>query len=846
LVAEEDTVSGRAVRRGRAKWGRYRTRGWIALALAGVACLAVPYGPGPDGVASAAGGPAAGALDTGLAGTGVVSQTGSTSVPVVSDTGVAVAPTTVSADGALGPGSGDIVVAGTNQTQGSSPPPESTIYEYTPAGGLQWATPIPDFAAEALSSVPLASPAPADSGDIVVAGWTDSSTLCTPSTSSVHAPAVVLLDAGGQILHQQALDCAESGAFASVTVDDSGLIVAAGSADSALAGHNPAVVVGRFTTSLAPDSSFGAGGLVETELGGSTATAQGVAVTGSASAEQIFVTGALTSSTPAPPAPYVAGFGAAGAPLAGFGTAGVVTTGYEGSGQSVVVLAGDGPVIVAGEVSGQNGPQNALFEWSSSSGAPATSFGQDGAVINLANISITSQWNALAYQPAGNFLLVGGWARATKELVVSELSAATGALNPAFAQSGSFTQSFGSGSGFANALALAADGSVVAAGAAPTVGNATEGELLELYGTPIGLAAAGPAPTAASTATVTYTVTLGQALSTSAQTALCTFPAPVGSSGNCQTVTFPIGVTSVSIPVNVPLTTPGGDAETVSAYTVNDAGVGATPTTPAPPVLIGHLPGVSFNGYWEVARDGGVFTEGAPGFFGSAAPYRPAAPIVGMAAAPDGQGYWLVGSDGGVFTFGPGAGFYGSAVPYHPAAPIVGMAAAPDGQGYWLVGSDGGVFSFGPGAGFYGSAAPYHPAAPIVGMAPTPDGRGYWLVGADGGVFSFGDAQFYGSAVPFHPAAPMAGMAAAPGGGGYWLVGADGGVFSFGPGAGFYGSAVPYRPAAPMVGMAASPNGTGYWLVGSDGGIFTFGPGTGFFGSAAFYRPVEPVTGMAG
>jgi hypothetical protein len=36
------------------------------------------------------------------------------------------------------------------------------------------------------------------------------------------------------------------------------------------------------------------------------------------------------------------------------------------------------------------------------------------------------------------------------------------------------------------------------------------------------------------------------------------------------------------------------------------------------------------------------------------------APVVGMAATPDGAGYWVVGSDGGVFTFGD-APFDGSA-----------------------------------------------------------------------------------------------------------------------------------------------------------------------------------------
>ena len=159
-------------------------------------------------------------------------------------------------------------------------------------------------------------------------------------------------------------------------------------------------------------------------------------------------------------------------------------------------------------------------------------------------------------------------------------------------------------------------------------------------------------------------------------------------------------------------------------------------------------------------------------------------PIVGMAATPDGGGYWLVASDGGIFTFGD-AGFFGSDGCEPLNQPIVGMAATPDGKGYWLVASDGGVFTsvtpastdrggdatqrpswalrrppmavatgwwpptaassaFGD-AGFYGSRGAMPLNQPIVGMAATPDGEGYWLVASDGGVFAFGDAGFFGS-----------------------------------------------------------------------------------------------------
>ncbi len=105
-------------------------------------------------------------------------------------------------------------------------------------------------------------------------------------------------------------------------------------------------------------------------------------------------------------------------------------------------------------------------------------------------------------------------------------------------------------------------------------------------------------------------------------------------------------------------------------------------------------------------------------------------------------GYWMAGADGSTYNFATLS--LGSAAPYHPSQPIVGMATTPDGHGYWLVASDGGVFAFGD-AVFYGSMGGKPLNKPIVGMASTPDGKGYWMVASDGGIFSFGDATFYGS-----------------------------------------------------------------------------------------------------
>jgi len=73
------------------------------------------------------------------------------------------------------------------------------------------------------------------------------------------------------------------------------------------------------------------------------------------------------------------------------------------------------------------------------------------------------------------------------------------------------------------------------------------------------------------------------------------------------------------------------------------------------------------------------------------------APISHLVATPTGRGYWLVASDGGIFTFGD-AGFFGSMGGRPLNAPVVDIAPTAGGDGYWLVASDGGVFAFGDAA----------------------------------------------------------------------------------------------------------------------------------------------------
>ncbi|HEU5003864.1 MAG TPA: putative Ig domain-containing protein [Actinomycetota bacterium] len=311
-----------------------------------------------------------------------------------------------------------------------------------------------------------------------------------------------------------------------------------------------------------------------------------------------------------------------------------------------------------------------------------------------------------------------------------------------------------------------------------------------------------------SAATPTLAITVGQAPAFTADT-----PQPVWVVGAQYTYTFTasgypaptFSLASGQLPPGLALASSGALSGTPSAagafsFTVKAANaVGAGVTTPSLTIVI-VVPGPqrTGDGYWEVASDGGLFSYGDAGFFGSAGAIHLNQPIVGMVATPDGKGYWEVASDGGLFSYGD-AGFFGSAGAIHLNKPIVGMAATPDGKGYWEVASDGGLFSYGD-AGFFGSAGAVHLNQPIVGMAVAPDGQGYWEVASDGGLFSYGDAGFFGSAGAVHLNQPIVGLSTTPDGKGYWEVASDGGLFSYGD-AGFHGSAGAIHLNKPIVGM---------------------------------------------
>ena len=306
--------------------------------------------------------------------------------------------------------------------------------------------------------------------------------------------------------------------------------------------------------------------------------------------------------------------------------------------------------------------------------------------------------------------------------------------------------------------------------------------------------------------------------------------------------------------------TPGGVPSGISCVSTNDCWVGAADLDKSSTGAIfastdvstggGSVPPVTnpqqsnaTSGYWLVASDGGIFTFGNAGYYGSMGGIKLNAPVVGMAPTANDGGYWEVATDGGIFSFG-NATFFGSMGGMQLNKPIVGIATTPDGGGYWEVASDGGIFSFGDAA-FLGSLGNLVLNSPIVGIAATPDGDGYWLVAADGGVFAFGDAPFYGSLGGRVLPKPVVGIAATPDGMGYWLMTANGQITGYND-ADAHGTVTTYL-AAPLVGVASSPDGGGYWEVASDGGVFSFGdaPFWGSLGNVALNAPIVSLAATA-
>jgi hypothetical protein len=99
----------------------------------------------------------------------------------------------------------------------------------------------------------------------------------------------------------------------------------------------------------------------------------------------------------------------------------------------------------------------------------------------------------------------------------------------------------------------------------------------------------------------------------------------------------------------------------------------------------------SREGYWLTDAGGRIWAFGDAGFYGDTRNIRLNRPVVDMAATLN--GYELIDDTGAIYCHG-NATFRGS-TEGRPPAPIVAIVAMADDRGYWMAGQDGAVFAFG-------------------------------------------------------------------------------------------------------------------------------------------------------
>jgi hypothetical protein len=216
-------------------------------------------------------------------------------------------------------------------------------------------------------------------------------------------------------------------------------------------------------------------------------------------------------------------------------------------------------------------------------------------------------------------------------------------------------------------------------------------------------------------------------------------------------------------------------------------------------------------GYWGCGNDGGIFAQGACGFYGSIPQYASYSDIVSFTPTPTGRGYWIVRQSGAAYTFGD-APFLG---PVTIAGNAVCIAGHPTQVGYWILTDSGNVYTMGSvnyfGGGPSGSCA----------LIPTADGGGYWIVSTTGNVTNHGNAP---SQASFTASASLnrRGEATANSGG-FWISDVLGNVYP--RGANNQNSLHGLGQSAPffIMSMAATGDGGGYWLVDAGGDVYAYG-----------------------
>ncbi len=270
--------------------------------------------------------------------------------------------------------------------------------------------------------------------------------------------------AGGSVI----TDVAQDGDVArAVAVQADGKVVVAGYSWVG-AGHDFVLV--RFHADGALDSGFGSNGVVATDFEGGDDQAHALVIQPDG---KLVVAGTASNGTASLFA--VVRYNTDGTTDGSFGNGGMVTTDF-GIGAAwvrAIALQPDGGIVVAGSSGTGLGEVIAVVRYTGD-GVPDTGFDTDGMVITDLGAG-SDRANAVAVQPDGKIVVAGvdSIGPFSDFAVVRYL--ADGALDGDFGIDGVVSTDLGSGSGtgsdWANAVALLPDGRVVAAGYGEVANN---------------------------------------------------------------------------------------------------------------------------------------------------------------------------------------------------------------------------------------------------------------------------------------------------------------------------------------------------------------------------------------
>lgn len=269
----------------------------------------------------------------------------------------------------------------------------------------------------------------------------------------------------------------DSATVYAIAVQPDGKIVAAGSASRSQqsgAGSGSEFALARYNADGSLDTSFSGDGKVTKDIAGGQDYAYGVVV--QPDGKIVAVGSANVNAASFYTRFTLVRFNFDGSPDSGFGTAGVVSTDFFGTENvaTSVALQADGRIVVAGAAHDGIGRRFALARYNVD-GSLDASFGTGGKVTT-SFFGFDDGATAVAVQANGKIVAVGSAypGGANNQFAVARYNA-DGSLDASFGTGGKVTTDFFGRNDLGHALALQSDGKIVAAGMAyPVVGGIDE------------------------------------------------------------------------------------------------------------------------------------------------------------------------------------------------------------------------------------------------------------------------------------------------------------------------------------------------------------------------------------